>query len=348
MAVSRILVIRLGAMGDVIHALPAVVSLKRTLPDARIDWVIRPRWASLLADNPYIDHVIEFDRRLARLGASLTRLRREHYDVAIDFQGLIQSALIARGARAGRVIGLHRTQARESLAALLYTTSVRTSAAHRVDSCRELAAAAGAVSAPQSASTNEFPLPEGYPEGSLPEGKFILACPLAGWESKQWPLESYQALAAALQRDCGIPLVVNGPPEAAAMLARIHGANIHLSGLPGLIHATRRAQAIVGVDSGPLHLAAALGKPGAAIFGPTDPVSHGPYGGRIRVLRAEGAVTSYKRRSEIDPSMRAIAPFDVLAALKAALADTFTVDRAPAAASPTEASRAEESIGKPA
>lgn len=327
MGTSRILVIRLGSMGDVIHALPAVASLKRSFPDASVDWVIRPRWAPLLEGNPTIDAIIPFDRALAHAGRalreSLERLRRENYSVAVDFQGLIQSALIARASRAEQVIGLHRSQARESLASLLYSTAVRTTAAHRVDSCLELAAAAGAAVLAND-SVSDFPLPEGQPEGSLPEGRFVLACPLAGWGSKQWPLDFYGELAHALPEDFGLPLVVNGPPESAGLLARIEGARIHLSGIPGLIHATRRAAAIIGVDSGPLHLAAALRKPGVAIYGPTDPASHGPYHGAaygMRVLRAPNAATSYKRRKDIDPSMRAIGPAMVYEALSAALVE---------------------------
>ena len=92
------------------------------------------------------------------------------------------------------------------------------------------------------------------------------------------------------------------------MLRQIEGAQVHLSGLEGLIDATRRAQAIVGVDSGPVHLAAALGKPGVAIYGPTDPASHGPYGGTLQVLRSSTAITSYKRRAADPGSMRAVSP----------------------------------------
>ena len=92
---------------------------------------------------------------------------------------------------------------------------------------------------------------------------------------------------------------------------------MHISGIPGLIHATRKAHAVVGVDSGPLHLAAALSKRGVAIYGPTDPATHGPYGGTIRVLRSPDAVTSYKRREEEDPSMRAIQPGEVIEVLNA-------------------------------
>jgi heptosyltransferase I len=322
MAASRILVIRLGSMGDVIHALPAVASLKRSFPDSALDWVIHPRWAPLLEGNPYVTEVIPFDRRGGQLRASLKRLRQERYDVAVDFQGLIQSALLARVARAQRVVGLDSTRARESLAALFYSIRVHTLAAHRVDSCLELAAAAGATT-----QSNQFPLPPGYPEGSLPDGKFVLACPQAGWGSKQWPRESYESLAAALQQDFGMPLVVNGAPQSASWLGGIRGAQVHLSGLQGLIHAARRAHAIVGVDSGPLHLAAALAKPGVAIFGPTDPASHGPYGGTIRVLRAPHAITTYKRRKDIDPSMRAVTPAMVLEALSVVLAEAATGKR---------------------
>jgi heptosyltransferase-1 len=182
-----------------------------------------------------------------------------------------------------------------------------------VESNLQLAAAAGA-----SSLLRVFPLPEGRPEASLPDGKFVLACPLAGWGSKQWPFEFYADVAQGLD----MPLVVNGPPASAALLARIEGAHIHLSGIAGLIDATRRAHAVIGVDSGPMHLAAALLKPGVAIFGPTDPASHGPYcgllkdGGLLKVLRDPHAITSYKRRAEPDPSMLAIEPYAVLEALK--------------------------------
>jgi heptosyltransferase-1 len=302
----RILVVRLGSMGDVIHALPAVASLKHSFPRSTLTWVIRPKWAYLLEGNPFIDQVIPMERTAGGIAAAVRELRRERYDVVVDFQGLLQSALVTALARADKKVGLHRSQAREHAAALFYSTAVLTKAAHRVDANLELAAAAGA-----SSLLRVFPLPEGKPEGTLPEGRFVLASPLAGWESKQWPFEFYEEVAQEL----GLPLVVNGPPQAAGLLARVPGAEIHLSGVAGLIDATRRAYAVIGVDSGPLHLAAALGKPGVAIYGPTDPASHGPYGGSIRVLRAPNAATSYKRRSEIDESMREITPAAVLEAL---------------------------------
>jgi heptosyltransferase-1 len=306
----RILVIRLSSLGDVIHALPAAASLRHSFPQSSLAWIIKPRWAPLLEGNPFVDEVIPFERTARGIPAAIRSLRRERFDLVVDFQGLVQSALIASVARAGRIVGLDRSQARESLAALFYSTGVRTTAAHRVEQNLELAAAAGA-----SSLLRTFPLPPGRPEGTLPEGKFVLACPLAGWGAKQWPLEYYRDLAAGLMQRLGLPLVVNGPPESAGLLGRVAGAEIHLSGLPGLIDATRRAHAVVGIDSGPLHLAAALAKPGVAIYGPSDPASHGPYGGTIRVLRPAGAVTSYKRLRSPDPSMQAIQPDQVLEAL---------------------------------
>src|SRR6185437_6495745 len=162
----------------------------------------------------------------------------------------------------------------------------------------------------------QFPLPQGRAEGELPEGDFVLASPLAGWRAKQWPLAYYRDLAALLARDFGMPLVVNGPESARAELAEVVGALSHFSGVPGLVDATRRAAAVGGVDSGPLHIAAALGKPGVAIFAPTDPARTGPYGGSIQVLRSAEAKTTYRRGSDYDPSMLAIQPGEVLEALK--------------------------------
>jgi heptosyltransferase I len=302
----RILVIRLGSLGDVIHALPAVASLKHSFPRSHLSWIIKPQWAPLLAGNPYVDEIIPYQRTVPGLTEVWRRLRREKFQLAVDLQGLIQSSLVAAAAQPEKIVGLDRSQAREPLAALMYSTAVRTKAVHRVDRYLEIAAAAGATN-----TVTTFPLPEGKPEGELPKGPFVLASPLAGWTAKQWPFEYWSELAAGLK----IPLVLNGPASAAETLAQVEGAYVHVSGIPGLIDATRRAAAVVGVDSGPLHLAAALGKPGVAIYGPTDPASHGPYGGSMKVLRSPEALTSYKRRDEEDTSMRAIQPGEVLDAL---------------------------------
>jgi heptosyltransferase-1 len=314
MTPSRILVVRLGAMGDVIHALPAVATLKHSFPRSRLVWAIERKWAALVEGNPFVDEIVEVERTFSGFFALWRRLRQTRFDLAVDLQGLLKSAVVAAASRAEKICGPHQSQARERLAALFYSTKVRTTAAHAVDRYLEIAAGAGAFNLVRA-----FPLPPGQPQGVLPDGPFVLACPLAGWTAKQWPPASYSALAGLLKQ-LRFTLVLNGPPQALNALEGVPEAVVHCSDVAGLIDATRRAVAVVGIDSGPLHLAAALGKPGVAIFGPTDPARNGPCGDSIRVLRSPHAVTSYRRRSQIDPAMREIAPEAVFAALEEALA----------------------------
>jgi len=307
----KVLVVRLGSMGDVIAALPAVASLKHSIPHSEITWVIDPKWSYLLQGNPFVDSIVYLDRRtFSGLRDAWRRLRSERFDFAVDFQGLVKSALVATLARPERIFGFNAQYARESPASWFYSTKVPIRSYHAVERNLDLAAAAGA-----SSLLHTFPLPPGEPQAELPEGDFVLASPLAGWGAKQWPLEYYQVLAQQLRRECGMPLVLDAPYP-----MRVDGALSHVSTLAGLVHATRRASAVVGLDSGPLHLAAALGKPGVAIYGPTDPARHGPYGGTIAVLRSPAAVTSYRRSAEPDASMRAIAPDQVFEALAPILA----------------------------
>jgi len=291
-----ILVVRLGAMGDIIHALPAVASLRLSFPKHHITWVVSRRWVQMLKGNPQIDRVVPFERRgKGALREAWRTLRPIRPSIAIDFQGLIQSALVGRATRPQQFFGLYSSQAREPLAAMFYTQRVNTKGPHCVETNLQLAAAAGATQL-----TDQAWIPIGKPEGDLPSGDFVFASPFAGWASKQWPLENYRLLAQGLKAE-GLPLVVNVPPG-----FREKELKIHESGLPGLIDGTRRATAIIGVDSGPMHLAAALGKPGVAIFGPTDPGRNGPFHSKLVVLRDVEAVTSYKRLDEIDRSMRAV------------------------------------------
>jgi heptosyltransferase-1 len=259
-----------------------------------------------------VNRVVLFNRRdWGSIRRAVQELRAGPFDFAVDFQGLIKSALLATFARPERIYGFAHGETRETPASWCYSSSASTTSAHIVDKNLELAALAGGRS-PQPS----FSIPQGAPDGDLPAGPFVLANPLAGWGSKQWPLEYYAELAALLK----IPLVLNGAPSTQSVLREVKGAQVHISGLAGLIDATRRAAAVVGVDSGPLHLAAALNKPGIAIYGPTDPARNGPYGGSIEVIRASGAVTSYKRDAGISESMRSVRPFQIEAKLNRILA----------------------------
>ena len=308
---ARILVVRLGSMGDVIAALPAVASLKHSLPHSKITWIIDPRWSLLLEGNPYVDSVVHLDRRtFTGLRQAWRHLRAERFDLAVDFQGLVKSAIVATLARPERIFGFNAEYARESPASWFYSTKVPIRSYHAVERNLDLAAAAGA-----SSILRTFPLPQGERQAKLPDGEFVLASPLAGWGAKQWPLENYAKLAERLKRECGMPLVLDSPHA-----LDVPGTQSHVSTLSGLIYATRRATAVVGLDSGPLHLAAALAKPGVAIYGPTDPARHGPYGGTIQVLRSPRAATTYRRTSEPAASMYEVTPDQVFGALMPVLA----------------------------
>jgi heptosyltransferase-1 len=328
----RILIVRLGAMGDVIHALPAVSRLKHAFPEVRVSWLIEPKWSPLLEGNPCVDEVIAvpteaWRRRPASFAtwSDTARLRRRlraaSFDAAIDFQGLLKSAMLARLSGAARVCGFARQELREPLARVFYSECVASGARHVVDKNLALARALGASSGPV-----EFPLPPGNAQRDMPEGEFVLASPVGGWKAKQWPPQYYARLAELLHRRTGMILLLDCAAadraycEQIRRLAPAASCQLQISSLEGLIAATRRARAVVGIDSGPLHLAAALGVGGVAIFGQTDPARNGPYGDTFTVLRAPDALTSYKREDDLAPSMATIRPEQVWQALEARLA----------------------------
>ena len=317
---ARILIVRLGAMGDVIHTLPAVADLRARFPDAFIVWVVEARWSALLQGNPHIDRIIRVGLRewrnaklspesWSRAAVFARDLRDGDFDLALDFQGLLKSAVIARLSRARLCAGFERSSLREPLAELLYDRTVVPSKPHVVDRYRDLTAFVTGSPVPEAAT---FALPPGAPS-SLPD-RFVLASPQAGWGAKQWPPEHYSTLAGMIQAEHGLPLVIDCAPSDHTLADEIcrnapPGAAVpHPSTIPQLIEATRQAEAVVGVDSGPMHLAGALGKRGVAIFGPTDPARNGPYGSSIKVIRLDNAHTTYKRASFPSGSMRACSP----------------------------------------
>jgi lipopolysaccharide heptosyltransferase I len=304
---ASILAIRLSALGDIIHALPAIASLKRSFADYRLRLLIARRWLPIVEGNPFIDELID---------PKLSSIRRLRPDLAFDFQGLVKSALLGRLARPKKLYGFSRAVARESLAPMFYTHAIPVAGPHRVDRCLQLIAAAGANNLSEEAW-----IPAGRAEGELPANPFVLVSPFAGWAGKEWPIENYQALAQLLASD-GLDLVLNVPEHRRPEIASLKHLRVHTSSISGLIDATRRAAAVIGVDSGPLHLAAALRKPGVALFGPTDPRLTGPYGGSMTVIRSDDVATTYKRHANVHASMRVITPQQVARALLHSLANT--------------------------
>jgi heptosyltransferase I len=340
---EKLLILRLGSMGDILHALPGAAALRRAFPSATIGWAIEQRWSELLCarsaenaaagvpEKPLVDrlHFINtvawrkapFSNQMWKEAwSAMSALRAACYELAVDFQGAWKSAGLALWSAAPECIGPDRP--RERPAALFYTRRVLTTSRHVVDQGLELAAAASA----QAPGPPCFPLPcsaasESWCNGELRRRglqDFALLSPGGGWGAKLWPSENYGQVSAGLARQ-GLPSLINfGPREeelARAVEQASGGAAQPLCcSLGELIALTRRARLFIGGDSGPMHLAAALGVPVVAIFGPTDPARNGPYGTRSIVLRHAGSATSYTHHDRPDDALRSIPAVEVLRA----------------------------------
>jgi heptosyltransferase-1 len=353
-SVRRILVVRLGAMGDVLHALPAVAALNRLFPHAQIGWAVEERWADLLStaaartgprslEKPLVDFLHFVNTKAWRaalfsdetwkeaLGA-IRELRQASYDVAIDFQGAIKSAVLARLAQAPMCIGSR--QPWEHAASLFYGREVIPEGRHVVEQNISLlkALAPGRRFDPwECADAVELPFcgahenwaQEELRRNGLAGGSFAVLSPGAGWGAKCWPAERYGEVARGLEQLGMRSLVNHGPgeePLAQRVVAEAGGAGCAAQYTIGeLIAILRRARLFVGGDTGPTHLAAALRVPLVAVFGPTDPARNGPFSRRAVVLRSAESRTSHARRAQPEPGMLAITSGEVLAAARALL-----------------------------
>jgi lipopolysaccharide heptosyltransferase I len=297
--VTRILVVRLGALGDIVHALPAFAACRRTWPSARIDWLVEARHRHVLAHVRGIDHVIVADTagRWPELPGVMRAVRAARYDLAVDFQGLIKSAVLARWSGAARVAGFDRAALRERFAALAYSeTHPADDRAHVIRKNLALAAAIGA-----DASRIEFPLEFREPDaGAAP---YAVLNPGAGWPNKRWPPERFGALAAWLATSHGLrSRVLWGPverPLADAIVDRSGGAAEAAppTGIGDVLTLARGARVFVSGDTGPLHLAAAVGAPIVGLYGPTSSARNGPFDpADVCVSRFDSCVCHHERR----------------------------------------------------
>jgi len=257
-------------------------------------------------------------------------VRAADYQIAIDLQGAIRSAVLARWSGARVVCGAR--EPRESAAALWYTRQTTARGKHVIE--QGLSVVESLVGKRLIAPAVEFPRDAGAEERieqKLQEAeikKFAILNPGAGWGAKQWPAERYGQVARALAK-CGVQSVVNyGPGEEelalAAGTASAGTARVFQCSISELIALTRRAKVFVGGDTGPLHLAAALKVPVVAIFGPTDPARNGPYGTRSIVLRNPESPTTHARNPRADEAMLAIDVEEVVGAVQAILAGKTT------------------------
>jgi heptosyltransferase-1 len=322
----RVLIVRLGAMGDILHSMPAVTALRQAHPQWTLGWAIEPQWEGLFRapscaatdSMPLIDqlHIVPAKRWAKsplhpRTLRNILRVRRElremHYDVAVDMQGAVRSAMVARWAHTRRVIG--EEQPREFVARWLFDERVATRGVHMIEQSLEVANAIAADHLPMA-----LPL---LPRSVAAEERaetlqqpFVLLSPGAGWGAKRWPAERYGAVAGRLA-DSGYRVAVNcGPGEEALAeeIVRSSSGAAQPQKLPmaDLIAVTRRASLVIAGDTGPLHLACALHVPVVAIFGPTDPARNGPFHTPNRVLRHPESVRDHSRRSEPEAGLLTI------------------------------------------
>jgi lipopolysaccharide heptosyltransferase I len=309
--VKRLLVVRLGSLGDLVHTLPAVSAICRTFPGLEIDWLVDAAHRDFLTLVPVITSAIVLEDRTA--GAWLAargQLRAREYDVAIDFQGLLKSAALARLSGARRVIGFTRRAAREGIAAPFYSERVDAGPGqHVIDKNLALAGALGATT-----DTLEFPL---APVDSAVVAAvraaglehFALINPGAAWPNKRWPPAAFGRIAARLLARHGQQsLVIWGPGErsvADEIVAASDGAARAAppTTIRDVVALARQARLIVSGDTGPLHIAAAVGVPAVGIFGPTNPRRNGPWRAEdITISRYDTCDCHYERRCRRDDS----------------------------------------------
>jgi heptosyltransferase-1 len=329
--VSRFLIVRLGSLGDVIHAIPVAAALRNQFPQAHIDWAVDPRYVELLDLVESLDRRIPLDpRSLSRSPAAflsqIRELRRSRYDAVIDLQGLLKSAVIARAAGGGRTIGFPRAHLREPAAAWLYSETPDPGAAeHVIDKNLALLDAVDVRD-----RRVRFPLRvEQTPAVTsvvqrFGPGRYAVLNPGAAWPNKRWPPERFGALASALYRETDLrSIVLWGPGEqmlAASVAATSAGAAevAPPTTITDLVGIARHAALMVSGDTGPLHIAGAAGTPIVALFGPTRTERNGPWAERdLSITRYATCVCHYERTCRrTAPCIDDIAVDEVMAALR--------------------------------
>jgi heptosyltransferase I len=300
----NILIVRLGALGDIVHAIPAAAALRAAFPDARIDWLVEARHRAVVDLVTCIDRVIVLDAPTFKgWSVAVAALRGVAYDVALDLQGLLKSAVLARASGAARVIGFSIWHLREKTARPFYSDAHEAEGGHVIAKNLRLLHALGVDD-----EAIRFPLAD-VPSAALDElrtrvnGPFALINAGAAWPNKRWPARHYGELAAFIQETCGLtPVVLWGPGEealAAEVIAASSGAAVLAprTTITDLFALARASALVVSGDTGPLHIATAVGTPTVSLFGPTDPARNGPFSADdIAVSRYETCDCHYERK----------------------------------------------------
>ena len=309
----NILIVRLGALGDIVHALPAAAALRAAMPHARIDWLVDSKHRALFDLVTGIDRIVPLQSRsLSAWVEAVRRLRQVPYDAALDMQGLMKSAVLARASGATQVIGFSIWHLREKTARPFYSHIDDVRSAHGADAStghviyknlgllRVLGVDTARVVFPLAEVDSP---PVRAVEAADGGGPFALLNPGAAWPNKRWPAERFAEVAAFLRDARGLrSVVVWGPGEqelARSIVRASNGAAVEAppTGIADLVGLSRAASLCVSGDTGPLHIAAAVGTPAVGIFGPTDPERNGPWLAEdIAVSRYASCRCRYERR----------------------------------------------------
>jgi heptosyltransferase I len=317
-APSKVLIVRLGSLGDLVHTLPALAELRDAWPDAEIDWVVEQVHAEFLSLVPELSKVIVLGERTAAGWWDVIRtLRARKYDVAIDLQGLIKSASLARFSSAKRVIGFNAEALREKAARLFYSETVEVDDERHVIE-KNLALVRGLTglgqgTGRQASDALRFPLQEPASPAldslrSQGVQDFAVINPGAAWPNKRWPPDAFAAIALFLHATFGwTPVVMWGPGEQAIAqeICDATGGVARVAPptkLADLVAIARAARLFVSGDTGPLHIAGAAGTPIVALFGPTSPGRNGPWDPRdVSISRYDSCSCHYKRVCQFEP-----------------------------------------------
>jgi lipopolysaccharide heptosyltransferase I len=303
---TSILVVRLGALGDIVHAIPAVAAIKKAFPQSRVDWLVDRKHRDIVDLVTVVDRVIAIDSNsLAGWSEAISLIRQTKYDAAIDLQGLLKSAVFARASGADHVIGFSIYHLREKTARPFYSTTADVDEEHVILKNLRLLRAIDVDSTeivfplriPDSDALKE--LREAVPA----DRPFALINPGAAWPNKCWPPERFGGLASFIRDECHMtPVILWGPGEeslAQGVVTVSAGAAVKAppTRVTDIVALARAASLFVSGDTGPLHIAAAVGTPIVALFGPTDPVRNGPYRTEdISISRYEACGCHYDRR----------------------------------------------------
>jgi len=334
----NILIVKLSAIGDVIHTLPSLVALRRLYPDAHITWVVEEAAADLVKNHPYLDAVLISRRKswskdiqkgkilkpLFNLRSLIKELRWRRYDLVIDFHGLFKSSIIVFFSRGKRKLGYDSLQ---ELSGLFLNEKIpedmnRHAVERYLDFPRYLGAKVDNV---------EFILPQNndaevkvqllMSKYKLDDKKFIAINPVAYWKTKLWDNEKFAHLADLANNKLKMKVVFTGSEKESieGITSRMTTEGINLGGQTSLLdlaYLYKKAQMVITTDSGPMHLAAAVGTPVIALFGPTDPARTGPYGKGHTIIKSDLPCSPcFLKKCSTRKCMKDILPEQVFAAI---------------------------------